>query len=110
MSQDATRAEHAASRSRSAAQRAETSLQFMEARLDRTLLTMEAMWTLMRDRLQVTEEELAGRPAGIDLADGARDGKARRPSGKCVGCSRTVPRRHGRCMDCGAELRHDPFA
>lgn len=49
-----------------------------EARLDRALLTMEAMWILMREHLDVTDEKLRALITEIDLSDGRIDGRARR--------------------------------
>ena len=40
------------------ADRASRCVEDLEARLDRALLTMEAMWTLLRDKLGVTDDEL----------------------------------------------------
>ena len=94
-----------------AAGRAERKAENMEVRLDRALLTMEAMWTLLRDRLGVTEAELADRIVEIDMADGVLDGRARRSALECGQCSRKIPRRFARCMYCGApDIQHDPFA
>jgi hypothetical protein len=81
----------------------------MEARLDRALLTMEAMWTLLRDRLGATDQQLLDRVVELDLTDGVLDGKARRPALQCPQCERRIPRRFARCLYCGAEVKHDPF-
>ena len=88
---------------------AKRSAEQLEARLDRALLTMEAMWSLLRDKLGTTDEELLGRVVDIDLSDGVLDGKVRRPALQCPQCERRIPRRFARCMYCGCEIRHDPF-
>ena len=93
-----------------AAGRAQRKAEDLETRLERALLTMEAMWTLLRDKLDTTDDELIERIVEIDLSDGILDGKARRPALECGSCSRKIPRRFARCLYCGAEIEHDPFA
>ncbi len=55
-----------------------TGLAELEARLERTLLTCEAMWTLLRDKLNLTDRELIERINEVDLSDGRLDGKVRK--------------------------------
>lgn len=49
----------------------------VEDKLDKTLLVCQALWTLLREKLGVTEDELLERVTQLDLADGELDGKAR---------------------------------
>ncbi|MHC4930861.1 MAG: hypothetical protein ACYTGV_01545 [Planctomycetota bacterium] len=93
-----------------AAQQAKSAVHQLEARLDRALLTTEALWTIVRDRVGVTEAELAERIVDLDLTDGRLDGRIRRPALECPACSRRTPRRLSRCMYCGVEVLHDPFS
>jgi len=60
----------------------------LEIRLDRTLLICEALWTLLRDKVGITDQELIERINDVDLSDGALDGKARRS----IYCGKLVPR------------------
>jgi hypothetical protein len=82
----------------------------VEARLDRTLLAVEAMWTLLHDRLDVADVELVERINELDLSDGQLDGKARKAPVSCPSCGRAMSRRFPRCMYCGQAVVHDPFA
>ena len=93
-----------------AAQQAGSAVEHLAARLDRALLTMEAIWTIVRDCFGVTEEELADRIVDLDLTDGLLDGKIRRPALECLACSRRIPRRLSRCMYRGVEVLNDPFS
>jgi hypothetical protein len=77
--------------------------------LDRALLTIEAMWTLLRERLKVTDEELARRIVELDESDGILDGKVRRPPKDCPHCQRRIPGRFPRCLYCGELIPPDPF-
>jgi len=91
------------------AARTRQSIEHTEDRLERALLTMEAIWTLVRDHTELTDEDLLERIVEIDFTDGVLDGKARRPAMECPGCSKRIPRRFARCMFCGADVEHDPF-
>ena len=92
------------------ADRARAKADSLEMRLDRALLTIEAMWSLLRDKHGVTDEELAARIVELDESDGMLDGRVRRSPQQCPACSRTVPSRFARCMYCGENVLHDPFA
>lgn len=91
------------------ARRASADVQALEDRLDRTLLVCEALWTLLRDKLDMSDDQLAQRITELDLSDGKLDGKIRRPPSTCPKCSRTISPRFDRCMYCGQEMAHDPF-
>ncbi len=92
------------------ARRARTDVQSLEARIDRTLLACEAMWTLLRDKLGVTDQALVERINEIDLSDGRLDGKVRKTPVSCPSCGRTMSARFPKCMYCGQAVVHDPFA
>lgn len=101
---------HDSGASDAAAGRAQRSAEETATRLDRALLTMEALWSLLRDRLGATEEELTERIVELDLSDGVLDGKVRRAAMECPACERRIPRRFPRCLYCGVEVPHDPFS
>ncbi|MCK6458672.1 MAG: hypothetical protein L6Q95_02100 [Planctomycetes bacterium] len=92
------------------ADRAHAKVDSIEQRLDLCLLTMEAMWTLLRDRLKVTDEELAKRVLELDESDGILDGKVRRPPRTCPHCGKRIPGRFPRCLYCGEAIGAPPFA
>ena len=83
-----------------------------QARLDTMALTIMGMWSLMQDRMGVTEAELVERMQQLDLQDGKLDGKvAPTMSSQCRGCRRRMSTRHKRCVYCGGEaLDTRPFA
>ena len=92
------------------ARTAQNDVQELEVRLERALMACEAMWSLMRDKMGVTDEELANRINDIDLSDGKLDGKVRKTPVSCPNCKRTISRRFATCMYCGQPIVHDPFA
>ncbi len=82
----------------------------LEARCERALLVCEALWTIMRDKLGVPEEELVNRVNEIDLSDGKLDGKVRRTAVQCGKCGKKVARRFQKCIYCATPIETDPFS
>ena len=80
------------------------------ARVDRALLACEALWSLIRDKFGLTDEDLIHRMNDIDLSDGRLDGKVQKAAYACPSCGRTISRRIPKCMYCGQAIMHDPFS
>lgn len=78
-------------------------LDFIEGRLDRLTLVCMAMWSLIQDKTNLTEEDLLERVRVIDMMDGTTDNKAKRSMQKCANCDRPMSMRHQRCLYCGHE-------
>lgn len=75
------------------------------------LLAMDAMWSLLSERLGVTPEDLRARMEQIDLADGRRDGRYQAPPRRCPSCDAAVGPDLVRCQFCGADTPGaHPFA
>ncbi len=87
-----------------------TSTLYLEKRLDRAMLACEALWSIVREKLDVTDEELAQRMNDIDIADGTLDGKSKKTGVACPKCGRTIKRSSPKCMYCGQQIVHDPFS
>ena len=92
------------------ANRARATAETLEARLDRTTLACEAMWTLLRDKLGMTDNDLVDRIVELDLSDGKLDGKVAKSAVSCPKCGRTIARRFNKCMYCGQDIVSDPFS
>jgi len=90
----------AASSSAGAARR---DLAHLEDRVERLALITMAMWSLLQDKTNLTEDDLLERVKTLDLMDGTPDGKATKGVSKCHQCQRTLNARHLRCLYCGAE-------
>ncbi len=80
------------------------------ARVDRMILTCEAMWSLLREKLGLSDDELVQRMNDLDLSDGKLDGKVRKGAVSCPKCGRTISRRLPKCIYCSQPIVHDPFA
>jgi hypothetical protein len=76
----------------------------IEDRLDTLVLANAAMWSILRDHLGITDEQLLTRMKELDALDGVFDGKLGSRRGTCSGCGRTVTARKGQCMYCGETL------
>ena len=76
-------------------------LRYLEDRVDRLSLICMAMWSLMQDKTNLTEQDLMDRVKMIDLMDGKADGKATKTVSKCTRCDRPMNVRHKKCIYCG---------
>jgi ribosomal protein L32 len=75
----------------------------LEDQLGRLAMVCEAMWELIQERTDLTEEDLITRVKEIDMRDGEADGKKTRQIAKCTRCGRTMHPRHRKCLYCGQE-------
>jgi hypothetical protein len=74
----------------------------IDERVDRLLMVMEAMWSLLREH-GYTDEQLAARIQEIDLADGMADGRHAPKVMVCRSCESKIPAGFPRCQICGTE-------
>jgi hypothetical protein len=96
-------AQDQAERSGSEARSAVHAVQSLESRVNSLTLVNTALWSLLQERLGLSEEQLADRVKEIDLSDGRLDGKVAPTVGVCSTCNRTMSERHRRCIYCGAD-------
>ena len=82
----------------------------LELRINRAVLTMEALWSLLAEHTELTEDDLVRRIVEIDGADGRIDGKRKVEPVECEGCGRATSRRHPKCLYCGQPVTIDPFS
>ncbi len=75
----------------------------LDRRLEKLSLICRAMWTLMQDRVNLSEKELLARTTEIDLLDGKADGRVSVPAQECQTCHRMLAPRHERCFYCGGK-------
>ncbi len=71
-------------------------------RMEKLVLVTHAMWTLLSEKLGVTEADLAKRLAELDAADGVMDGRegAVKEPPRCS-CGAAICRKMRRCLFCG---------
>jgi hypothetical protein len=86
------------------AERATSRVADLEDRLDKMVLLNLALWSLLEEKIGLTEEELTARVTEIDLLDGKLDGKLASSPVNCDDCGKVLHKRHRRCMYCGYQL------
>jgi len=74
----------------------------LDARVDRLLLVIEALWSILKESGH-TDEQLTARIAEIDQSDGATDGRRAIPPVTCRSCGSKVMVGIPRCQICGTE-------
>ena len=99
----AAQAESAAQRGVSKAEAAVSEAKLIHDRLDRLTLVCMALWSLLQEKTDLTEDDLLKRVEEIDLLDGRLDGKVAPQVQQCPQCGRRMSVRHKRCLYCGAE-------
>jgi hypothetical protein len=73
----------------------------LDQRVDQMVLVVQAMWTLLQEKVGLTDAELLARVTELDTHDGATDGRVTRPPVKCAKCGAGVARKFNRCLFCG---------
>lgn len=92
------------------AREAQTDVVRLEREVERLLIVTEALWSIVRDRHGLTDDDLDRTIREIDLRDGKLDGKlARGEAKKCPECDRPLPRSKSFCLYCGAAVERAPF-
>ena len=72
-------------------------------RIDRLLLVVDAMWSMLRER-GYTDEDLAARIRAIDESDGTADGARKPLPRRCAKCDSMVEPGRKTCAFCGAAV------
>ena len=96
------RAQEEARRVRSKATDSDFRAARLEGRVDRLAMLCAALWDLVKEQGDLTEEDLFQRVEDIDLRDGVLDGKVARETTTCVDCGRVMSARHSQCLYCGS--------
>lgn len=84
---------------------AKAKVTLLEHKLQRLTLVTEALWEIVKHETGRKDADLIAIMTDLDLSDGKRDGKHRRPAAKCHQCGRSFQRAHARCMYCNTPNR-----
>lgn len=76
----------------------------LDKRFNKLALGCQALWELLRERLNLTEEELRAKVLEIDLRDGRTDGNMSISVMECPACKARTNSRRQTCLMCGAPL------
>jgi len=88
----------------SEAKRSGERIRELEGSLHRMALVSQALWELVRGRLDLSEADIMGKVSEIDLRDGSSDGRMSPRVTLCPNCNRTLSTRNTRCLYCGAAV------
>ena len=77
----------------------------LERRTDRLSLACQALWEILREQTNISEDAVFARMEAIDLRDGQADGKIGGKVFECVKCGRTINSRRPVCVYCGTRNR-----
>jgi len=80
--------------------REEYELERMSERVDKLMLICEAMWSLVKEKTELTDADLQQRVQQIDLASHSQEHTTVQT---CPQCQRTMSTRYRRCLYCGYE-------
>jgi len=69
--------------------------------VERLSLLNQALWELVRDRLNLSDGDLEQLAHAIDMRDGVEDGKITATPVRCPSCERVNSSRHPKCIYCG---------
>lgn len=78
-----------------------TELRDLREQIGRMAPMNQALWELLRDRLQVADDDLVRKARDIDLRDGVSDGKMTATAVRRPKCGRVSNSRHAKCLYCG---------
>ena len=81
--------------------RARDDVDDLHGRIDRLTMITEALWSLLAEREDFTEEQLSRRLLELDQQDGVADGR-RQPMATDCSCGAKVNPRAKACVFCGA--------
>jgi hypothetical protein len=97
-------AERTADRAMSKADRYAADIADIRRQVDRLSLACQAMWELLRDHSDLTEEDIEAKILEIDGRDGRVDGKIATKQTNCTACGRPTNSTRSSCVMCGAPL------
>lgn len=80
-------------------------LKELESRYDRLAIACQAMWELIQEKTELTEEDLNNKISEVDLRDGTSDGKISRQVVDCPDCGRPSNSKRTSCLFCGADIK-----
>jgi len=75
-------------------------LRDLRHQLSRLALLNQALWEILRTRLNLTDADLEKMAAEVDLRDGQADGRITDHALRCPQCNRVSSSRHQRCIYC----------
>ncbi len=79
-------------------------VQRLESKINTLSLVSQALWELVRDSSELTEQDIESKINEIDLRDGKKDGKITGKPIDCPNCKRPTHTKLKMCMYCSEPL------
>jgi hypothetical protein len=79
-------------------------LREVDHEIERLKLLNQALWELLRARLDLKDADLEKVIREVDLRDGAEDGRMTTTALKCPTCGRVSSSKHWKCLYCGQQF------
>ena len=98
------RAQQSANQAANSIDQTQEQLGELERTVQTLMLSCQAMWELLREKTNVTDEMLQQRMQEVDLRDGRRDGRMGSHVSTCLSCSRPNNASRESCVYCGRSL------
>ena len=73
----------------------------LREQVEHIAMLTQAMWELLSERLNLTDQDLENKALEVDLRDGKADGKMSTHPLRCPNCGRVSNSRHKKCLYCG---------
>jgi hypothetical protein len=103
-------AQRAAESAESKVEHCARAIEALQRRADRLSLACQAMWELIRERSDLTEEDIEKKILEIDGRDGSVDGRIGTGVVDCPSCGRKTSSKRDSCVMCGAPIKRQyPF-
>ncbi len=84
-------------------------IELLREQVERITLLNQALWELVRERLQLSDADLEKSAQQVDLRDGVQDGRMSEHPLQCPKCGRVSNSRHKKCLYCGLLFEGDAF-
>ncbi|WP_010252650.1 hypothetical protein [Acetivibrio cellulolyticus] len=83
--------------------------QLSKNQYERLMLITEALWEILKEEHNYSDEKLIEKLKIVDLKDGREDGRVLLPPSKCSSCNKTVEKGTDTCIYCGSPVKVDVF-
>ncbi|HEY3324655.1 MAG TPA: hypothetical protein VGP72_29655 [Planctomycetota bacterium] len=92
------------------AKRAAEEVESLREQLDHLTLITQALWELLKQKLEVSDQELMEMVRSVDQLDGKIDGRYSKVRANCPQCGRPVNASNNLCLYCNVKVEQTtPF-
>lgn len=92
----------------SGAKKAISETAYLKEQVDHLHLAMQAMWDLLKEKMDLTDKDIRQKMEHLDLSDGKENGRVQSPVIHCQSCGRPISSRRKICLYCGTKSTQGP--